>query len=772
MADKKITQLNNITGADLAEADEFVVVDITADETKAITFSELKTAFDTGTGFVRITGDTMTGDLSFGDNDKAIFGAGSDLQIYHDGSNSYITDVDTGNLYLEASAILMRKAGTSENIAKFIQDNRVELYYDNASKLTTTATGIDVTGTVTSDGLTVDGTSGYVRIQDLNASVVSGTDMGGIEWRTADSTVVGANRITATINVEGDETFNASDKAPSRMVFSTHGISGASPVERMRISYGGDISFYEDTGTTAKFFWDASAERLGIGTSSPSGKLTIANDDTGSLSTNLSDYSIVLEGAVGTGSYNHGIVFNEGAAALAGIGVYDGGTGGRQALWFATKNSSSTYEERMRIDSSGNLLVGVTSTTLTGGSLTLPNSGIIAFHDAGGDARNTLQFVSGELKHGAAGGGLTSQTFFTSATERMRIDSSGNVGIGTSSPNILGVSKALTIDSSESGLELSSSGTVHALIASNTQGANIQGIGTSGIRMFTSASGSTTERMRIDSSGNLLVGKTASNYGTSGMELSSVRATFTRDGGNPLLLNRLSSDGDIAVFAKNGTTVGSIGVDQYDNYTVSSNRELIISTDRTVSRSYVLGDGGSSNGIFYPTTDNDADFGSSSKRWKDLYLSGGVYLGGTGSANKLEDYEEGTWTPILGGSTGTSGQSYSTQHGSYTKIGRVVHLQAYVVMASIGTSTGAYGQVQNLPFTAAPVQGYGGGIFQYFNLIGGTSVSQLIAYPEGNSTFAYVLYTAGAGTTTSYLGGGGWGSAPRVMLSMTYLTNA
>ena len=94
MADKKITQLTNITGANLAEADEFVVVDITADETKAITFSELKTAFDTGTGFVRITGDTMTGDLSFGDNDKAIFGAGSDLQIYSDGNNSFIVKLD------------------------------------------------------------------------------------------------------------------------------------------------------------------------------------------------------------------------------------------------------------------------------------------------------------------------------------------------------------------------------------------------------------------------------------------------------------------------------------------------------------------------------------------------------------------------------------------------------------------------------------------------------------------------------------------------------
>lgn len=64
MADKKITELNNITGADLVNADEFVVVDSSADETKAITFGELKEAFDTSTGFVRITGDTMTGDLT------------------------------------------------------------------------------------------------------------------------------------------------------------------------------------------------------------------------------------------------------------------------------------------------------------------------------------------------------------------------------------------------------------------------------------------------------------------------------------------------------------------------------------------------------------------------------------------------------------------------------------------------------------------------------------------------------------------------------------
>ena len=64
MADKKITQLTNITAANLVNADEFVVVDISADVTKSITLAELKVAVDSGLGFVRIIGDTMTGDLT------------------------------------------------------------------------------------------------------------------------------------------------------------------------------------------------------------------------------------------------------------------------------------------------------------------------------------------------------------------------------------------------------------------------------------------------------------------------------------------------------------------------------------------------------------------------------------------------------------------------------------------------------------------------------------------------------------------------------------
>ena len=81
---------------------------ITIDSSENVTFAgtiagTLSTAAQPNiTSLGTLTGLTTTGDINFGDSDKAIFGAGSDLQIYHDGSNSYIDDVGTGSLYIKA----------------------------------------------------------------------------------------------------------------------------------------------------------------------------------------------------------------------------------------------------------------------------------------------------------------------------------------------------------------------------------------------------------------------------------------------------------------------------------------------------------------------------------------------------------------------------------------------------------------------------------------------------------------------------------------------
>lgn len=107
-----------------------------------------------------------------------------------------------------------------------------------------------------------------------------------------------------------------------------------------------------------------------------------------------------------------------------------------------------------------------------------------------------------------------------------------------------------------------------------------------------------------------------------------------------------------------------------------------------------------------PSTDSTYDLGSSLKAWAeayidDLYLSGGVYVGGTGSANYLDDYEEGTWTPATGiNYSGLSG-TFTPDSGRYLKIGNLVFVTGYYTTpTSMTFSTNAsYLQVTGLPFT-------------------------------------------------------------------------
>jgi hypothetical protein len=98
-----------------------------------------------------------SGNLSFADNSKAIFGSGSDLQVYHNSGNSFVQDTGTGNLYLAgSSSVLISNASASETMATFNLNSSVDLYHDNSIKLATTSSGISVTGNVTVSG-TVDG---------------------------------------------------------------------------------------------------------------------------------------------------------------------------------------------------------------------------------------------------------------------------------------------------------------------------------------------------------------------------------------------------------------------------------------------------------------------------------------------------------------------------------------------------------------------------------------------------------------------------------------
>jgi hypothetical protein len=148
--------------------------------------------------------------------------------------------------------------------------------------------------------------------------------------------------------------------------------------------------------------------------------------------------------------------------------------------------------------------------------------------------------------------------------------------------------------------------------------------------------------------------------------------------------------------------------------------------------------------------DNAIDLGSTANRFRDLQLSGGVFLGGTGTANKLDDYEEGTWTVVVedasGNDCGLSGET-----GHYTKIGNLV----YVIFGFQVNSRSGVGnaiQISGLPFTIENVtQGSGepsGGYMTFANNLASNDFGGLISTRANNATTSLELKYTTAGAQT------------------------
>ena len=108
-----------------------------------------------------------------------------------------------------------------------------------------------------------------------------------------------------------------------------------------------------------------------------------------------------------------------------------------------------------------------------------------------------------------------------------------------------------------------------------------------------------------------------------------------------------------------------------------------------------------------------------------ITASAGVAIGGTGSANTLDDYEEGTWTPTAGTGAGT----LTSSTGVYTKIGRVVYVSAYVTFT--GAATGSNRTYGGLPF---PVLDYVGATSVDFQGLAWSNNSAGYLYFEGGSS--------------------------------------
>jgi hypothetical protein len=498
---------------------------------------------------------TVSGDITLADNSKAIFGAGSDLQIYHDGSNSYIKDSGTGALILDTNYLAMRNSAGNESMILSQENGSISLFYDASQKLATTSTGIDVTGTATMDGLTVDGR------ETINKNYIFGTSNYHIKLGedSADSYIgnVNGSAFLATGNYYGSNQYTLTgggtalsgiyaDGGSGVSVFAESGLTANSTntrKQRMLVGTNGDISFYEDTGTTAKFFWDASAERL-----------TIGDQD-------------------GTGNLRIGAVSGAGNSAVIGM---------------AARNSSNGISPKVTLNT---------------------------VYDSAGGVNGSAFYIT--TRDG------------TGENERMRIDSSGNLLVGTTSTSI----------------------------ASDTSGTGF---------LVEPASAPLQVKRETESAGQSVV-----------------------------VFNNTGVDGQIIDLRKDGTTVGSIGT--------------YLGWGQTI----YMGNG--DTGIAFQSTDNNTisphnpstnapldasvSLGESDYRFKDLYLSGGVYLGGTGSANHLDDYEEGTWTPTIAGSTTAGSYSHNLRTGRYTKIGNMVYAHCTIVDVVISSAGSGNFTITGLPFT-------------------------------------------------------------------------
>jgi hypothetical protein len=531
----------------------------------------------TATGTTTLAGASTSADITFGDNVKAIFGAGSDLQIYHDGSNSFIKDSGTGNLLIQSDANTgFQNASGTEWKVEALTDGAVNIYYNGSQKFATTSTGVDITGTLTSDN---------IGIGCVPNSIQSGFDtlqIGGNLTLNVDSTGVGAgvymgnnvyrdsvNSRWEYINTdEATQYLQANGEHIWRYAASGTADTAISWSEAMRITSAGNVGI----GTSSI---DVSTQAGGSGYR----VLQIESADGGQLNFDHND--------AGTGSTLGQINFQRAGEVVAEIeGVTSGATDSGH-IGFRTQATGGALTERMRISSAGNVGIGVAPT------------------DPSGFGR-IFQL------HGAS----SSIMRFTGST----------YGVGANDGPFIGMSYG--------GLEISnprSTGYIH--------------LSTAGV-----------VAAKIDSSGRVLMGTATDSNAHANAD--------------DLIIGNVPASGEkrgITIVTGNDTS----GAIHFSDGTSSGNAHI-------------------QGQLVYEHSDNSFRFYTAAAQRVRIDADGLKFGTDTAAANALDDYEEGSYTPTVSGATTagstTLNSSFNKLH--YTKIGRQVTIGGEIRISGSASGSG------------------------------------------------------------------------------------
>jgi hypothetical protein len=436
-------------------------------------------------------------------------------------------------------------------------------------------------------------------------------------------------------------------------------------------------------------------------------------------------------------------------------------------MWFPAADTIAFSEggvEALRIDSSGNVGIGTSTPssfysaadnlvigtgsgahglTIYSGS---GDSGFIGFNDT---VTNGMQ---GFIEYNHSGDYMA---FAPNGSEKVRIDSSGNVGISNSIPSSFnGGANNLVVGSGSGaeGMTIYGGAESNIFFADGTAGSaayigRIEYSHSSDLMRFYI---NNSNAMTIDSSGNLLVGSTDNSPATNNVAGSSHGSTgniqASVDGNPCLFVNRKSNDGDIISLRKDGDTVGSIGSNSGTNMIMGTGATGIYFNDASQSvHPWNISDNQARNGAI--------DLGLATDQFRYLYLNGGVVFGdaggsGTSTSNSLDSYEEGTWTVALASSGTQPTYNFTSTSGggaSYIKVGRMVTIffDRYVNITVAGTGNV---RITGLPFSSDLVSDYGGYSAVQFRASSafGTS-SYVTGYVDDNE----ILVELGNGTTIS-----------------------